>query len=104
LNNSTAIAAGALATSNIKAADIFAQLLYVFWFIHCGSLATAVVYCGSRLLQTLGSQLKQLNTTSERYSKIKTGIFKVTCIQSRNTYIYTTILLLTVILDTFNGN
>ncbi|KAI8877238.1 hypothetical protein K501DRAFT_198625, partial [Backusella circina FSU 941] len=77
LNNTASITAGVLATSNIKAADIFTKLLYVFWFLHCGSLATSVVYCGSRLIQTLSDHLKKFNATGERHAKIKTGIFKI---------------------------
>jgi hypothetical protein len=77
LNNATSIATGVLATSNIKVADILIRLLYVLWFFHCGSLATSIAYCGSRLIQTLISHLKNNNVNSERHAKLKAGIFKV---------------------------
>jgi hypothetical protein len=76
-NNSASLAAGILANSNLKAADICTQLLYVFWFVHNTSLSAAVLFCGSRLVKTLNKHITKFNATGERYAKVQAGIFKV---------------------------
>ncbi|KAI8877250.1 hypothetical protein K501DRAFT_198635 [Backusella circina FSU 941] len=39
--------------------------------------AATVIYCGSRLIQTLSEHLKKFSATGERSANIKTGIFKI---------------------------
>lgn len=67
-----------------KVAVIFIRLLYVFWFVEDSTLALAVVWAGSRLVQLLTRHLFQFRVTGERYSSIKGGILKVKIFRSNN--------------------
>lgn len=77
INNVMSLAAGILAESNLKLAQIFTRLLYIFWFIHCANLSVAVFFAGHRLIRILGGHLEKFNTTGPRYVSVKTGIFKI---------------------------
>jgi hypothetical protein len=76
-NNTLSLTAGILAKSNPKAAGTCIQLLYLFWTFYVACVTTSVLYCGSRLIQTLNKHLKKFNPTGERYKKVKMGLFKV---------------------------
>jgi len=65
-----------------KVAVIFIRLLYVFWFIEDSTLALAVVWAGSRLVQLLTRHLFQFRVTGDRYASIKGGIIKVKIFKS----------------------
>ncbi|KAG0180407.1 hypothetical protein DFQ28_001214 [Apophysomyces sp. BC1034] len=71
------IAAGALADTNLAAAEIFTRMLYVLWFVHCVGLAAAVLYCGIRLVYILSRHLAKFEASGPRYISVKTGIFKI---------------------------
>ncbi|KAI8330633.1 hypothetical protein BC941DRAFT_475498 [Chlamydoabsidia padenii] len=58
-------------------AEIFIRLLYVFWFLHCGLLASAVLYTGIRLVWLLQSHLKKFKTSAAQEQKIQAGLFKI---------------------------
>ncbi|KAI8330632.1 hypothetical protein BC941DRAFT_328241, partial [Chlamydoabsidia padenii] len=77
LHNICSIAAGALAYSNLKAAEAFTNLLYGFWFMHCLTLSLTVLFAGIRLVHILTSHLSRFPTTGERYKSIRLGIFKI---------------------------
>jgi hypothetical protein len=107
-NTAISLAVGILATSNIKVADICIKLLYTFWSIYTCILATSIAYCGSRLAQALNAHSRKFNPNSERYLKIKTGVFKVTLFKiealvykEKNVFDF---LLLTFILDLVDGS
>ncbi|KAI9476550.1 MAG: hypothetical protein EXX96DRAFT_302201 [Benjaminiella poitrasii] len=77
INNVMSLAAGILAQRDLRLAQVFTRLLYIFWFIHCFSLAVAVFFSGFRLIRILGDHLKKFKTTGPRYISVKTGIFKI---------------------------
>ncbi|KAI8877241.1 hypothetical protein K501DRAFT_278632 [Backusella circina FSU 941] len=66
-NNTLSLTAGIVAKSKPKVA---------------ACVTTAVLYCGSRLIQTLNKHLKKFNPTGERYKKVKSGLFKIYSIMS----------------------
>lgn len=72
------LATGILAERNVYVAEIFIRLLYVLWFVHCFSLASAVMLSGWRLVKILNRHLEKFQTTGPRGASIKAGIFKVT--------------------------
>jgi hypothetical protein len=78
VNNVCSLATGILAQKNLYVAEIFVRLLYVLWFVHCFSLACAVILSGWRLIRILNSHLQQFPTSAPRAASIKAGIFKVT--------------------------
>ncbi|KAI8881062.1 hypothetical protein K501DRAFT_223763 [Backusella circina FSU 941] len=77
VNNIVALGAGALARTNVYAAEICTRLLYVFWFVHCFGLACAVLFSGSKLVRILNKHLEKFQTSGPRYTSVKTGIFKI---------------------------
>ncbi|ORZ17270.1 hypothetical protein BCR42DRAFT_491167 [Absidia repens] len=86
VNNVCSIASGILASGSppspelLYRAEIFTRLLYVFWFIHCGSLACAVLYAGARLLTLLTAHLRKFKsstTSSEQQRKVQAGMLKI---------------------------
>lgn len=76
------LAAGILAEKDLELAETFTRLLYIFWFVHCFSLAVAVFFAGFRLTRILGDHLKKFNTTGPRYVSVKTGIFKIRAVMT----------------------
>ncbi|KAI8373221.1 uncharacterized protein BYT42DRAFT_579638 [Radiomyces spectabilis] len=77
INNICSIVAGALATTNLQAAEVFTRLLYGFWFLHNSTITTAVLYSGWRLISILNRNLTKFKTSGARYTSIKKGIFKI---------------------------
>lgn len=77
INNVMSLAAGILAESNMRLAQVFTRLLYIFWFIHCFSLSLAVFFSAHRLIRILGEHLNKFKTSGPRYVSVKTGIFKI---------------------------
>ncbi|CAO3590962.1 unnamed protein product [Absidia cylindrospora] len=77
LNNVCSLATGILAEKNLYVAEVFVHLLYALWFVHCFSLACAVMLSGWRLVRILNSHLKQFPTSGPRAISIKGGIFKI---------------------------
>ncbi|KAI8096317.1 uncharacterized protein BX664DRAFT_346387 [Halteromyces radiatus] len=63
--------------SAVHTAEIFVRLLYLFWFIHCGSLAIAVLYTGIRLLRVLNDHLKKFKPGVLQRQKIQAGALKI---------------------------
>ncbi|KAI7892991.1 uncharacterized protein EV154DRAFT_502938 [Mucor mucedo] len=82
INNAMSLSAGILAETNLPLAETFTRLLYIFWFIHCFSLAVAVFFAAYRLTRILGEHLKKFNTTGPRYISVKTGIFKIRAVMT----------------------
>ncbi|KAI8645565.1 hypothetical protein BD408DRAFT_440858 [Parasitella parasitica] len=82
INNIMSLAAGILAERNLRLAQLFTRLLYMFWFIHCFSLAVAVFFSGYRLVRILGAHLTKFKTTGPRYVSVQTGIFKIRAVMS----------------------
>ncbi|KAI7879609.1 hypothetical protein K492DRAFT_188582 [Lichtheimia hyalospora FSU 10163] len=77
INNVCSIISGAFAYSNLYVAEVFARLLYGFWFLHDASLSGAVLFAGWRLVRILNSHLARFGKDGARYQAIKTGIFKI---------------------------
>lgn len=77
LNNICVLVAGAYARSNLYVAEVLTRILYVLWFLHCFSLAMAVLFSGIRLVRILNRHLAKVQSSGPRYTSIKTGIFKV---------------------------
>lgn len=77
INNVCSIISGAFAYSNLYVAEVFARLLYGFWFLHDASLSGAVLFAGWRLVRILNSHLARFGKDNARYQAIKTGIFKI---------------------------
>ncbi|RCH86739.1 hypothetical protein CU098_008081, partial [Rhizopus stolonifer] len=77
VNNVMALAAGILAERDLHLAQLFTRLLYIMWFVHCSSLAVAVMFAGVRLIGILREHLKKFNTSGPRYISVQTGIFKI---------------------------
>lgn len=77
VNNIAALIAGAYAERDLYVAEIFTRILYVLWFIHCGSLALAVLFSGIRLVRILNRHLSKFQSAGPRYESVKTGIYKV---------------------------
>lgn len=82
INNVMSLAAGILAESNLRLAQTFTRLLYIFWFVHCLGLSIAVFFSGYRLIRILGEHLKKFNTSGPRYVSVKTGIFKIRAVMT----------------------
>jgi hypothetical protein len=82
LNNVMSLAAGILAERDLRLAQIFTRLLYIFWFIHCTNLAVAVFFSGYRLIKILEAHVEKFNTTGPRYISVQTGIFKIRAVMS----------------------
>lgn len=76
------LAAGILAERNLKLAQTFTQILYIFWFIHCFDLSIAVFFSGIRLIRILHEHLNKFKTTGPRYVSVKTGIFKIRAVMA----------------------
>ncbi|KAI8330078.1 hypothetical protein BC941DRAFT_187578 [Chlamydoabsidia padenii] len=70
-----------MASRDLHKAEIFTQLLYLLWFIHCGSLACAVLYAGIRLLAFLTVHLKKFRKPNsknlEQKRKLEAGMVKI---------------------------
>ncbi|KAI9307365.1 hypothetical protein BJ944DRAFT_197765 [Cunninghamella echinulata] len=100
LNNVCSLATGILAKSNIPVAIIFIRILYILWFIHCGSLGTAVLLAGWRLIRILNQHLAKFHHSGSgerRATSIQNGIFKikaVVIIIAICLYLFATFLLL----------
>ncbi|CAO3630763.1 unnamed protein product [Cunninghamella blakesleeana] len=77
LNNVCSLITGFLAESNQYVAEIFIRVLYVLWFIHCFSLATAVMLSGWKLLRILDQHLAKFQNSGPRAASIQAGIFKI---------------------------
>ncbi|ORZ17269.1 hypothetical protein BCR42DRAFT_326118 [Absidia repens] len=77
LHNICSIAAGALAYSNLKVAEVFTNLLYGFWFMHCVALSLTVLFAGVRLIRILNGHLSRFPPSGDRYKSIRLGIFKI---------------------------
>lgn len=77
INNVCSIISGAFAYSNLYVSEVFARLLYGFWFLHDASLSGAVLFAGWRLVRILNSHLARFGKDGARYQAIKTGIFKI---------------------------
>jgi hypothetical protein len=82
INNCFSLAAGILGRSNLPLAETFIRLLYVFWFIHCFSLAMAVLFSGFRLVKVLETHMSKFNSSGPRYASVKAGIFKIKALLS----------------------
>ncbi|CAO3586974.1 unnamed protein product [Absidia cylindrospora] len=80
LNNVCSLATGILADKNLYVAEIFVHLLYVLWFIHCSSLACAVMFSGWRLIRILNRHLAKFQPSNARSANIRAGIFKIRAI------------------------
>jgi hypothetical protein len=77
VNNPLSISAGVFATTNVYAAEICTRAIYFSWFFNCSGLSCLVIYCGSKLVKMLEKHLKKYNTASQKYNKVKSGVFKV---------------------------
>lgn len=77
LNNICSLISGAYARTNLYIAEVFVHVLYVLWFIHCASLAAAVLFSGIRLVRILNRHLAKIQSSGPRYASVRTGIFKV---------------------------
>ncbi|ORZ19676.1 hypothetical protein BCR42DRAFT_301952, partial [Absidia repens] len=82
LHNICSISAGALAYSNLPVAEVFTNLLYGFWFMHCFTLSLTVLFAGARLIRILNCHLSRFPPTGERYKSIRVGIFKIQALMS----------------------
>ncbi|CDS03000.1 hypothetical protein LRAMOSA00402 [Lichtheimia ramosa] len=76
-NNIVALVGGAMADTNLYAAEICVRILYVLWFIHCFSLGIAVLLSGIKLVRILNVHLAKIQASGPRYTAVKTGIFKI---------------------------
>ncbi|KAI8096318.1 uncharacterized protein BX664DRAFT_382779 [Halteromyces radiatus] len=77
LHNICSIAAGALAYSQLGTAEVFTNLLYGFWFMHCITLSLTVLFAGVRLIRILNCHLIKFPPTGDRYKSIRLGVFKI---------------------------
>lgn len=77
IDNICSLISGALATSDLEKAEVFAHLLYGFWFLHCSTLGCAVLFAGVRLVYILRGHLEKFSQTHARYKALHTGIFKI---------------------------
>jgi hypothetical protein len=76
------LGAGILARKNVALAETFTRVLYIFWFVHCSSLAMAVLFSGYRLIKILEDHIQKFNTSGPRYTSVKTGIYKIKAVMS----------------------
>ncbi|KAI8061560.1 hypothetical protein BC940DRAFT_349966 [Gongronella butleri] len=79
VNNVCSIAAGVLSSTNVYASVIFTRVLYVLWFVHCGSLSLAVLLTGIRLHRVLANHLMKFYNkgSSKQYASIRVGMIKI---------------------------
>ncbi|CAO3634811.1 unnamed protein product [Cunninghamella echinulata] len=79
LNNICSIASGILASNptQVYLSEIFIHILYVLWFLHCGTVSVILVVLGVRLLRILQQNMRNFRTSGEKAMAIQKGMFKI---------------------------
>ncbi|KAG0171962.1 hypothetical protein DFQ30_011462 [Apophysomyces sp. BC1015] len=82
VNTVLCVLSGALAESDLLAAERLIRYHYIMWFVHCVNVTSSVLLAGIRLVRLLNRHLEKCNASGPRYKSIKTGIFKINAVMA----------------------